>query len=125
MTIGASIVLAFLLTLLVVQTGWLFGKAHAHTLKIKELEARLARASKENDVLLDSISSLSINNARLDERIDMLEDRIKEMDKKIDDSAQAQEEAAAAIAKQIEKKWDNGLQNMLAWNPFGDGSEGN
>jgi uncharacterized protein YlxW (UPF0749 family) len=125
MTIGASIVLAFLLTLLVGQTGWLFGKAHAHTLKIKELEARLARASKENDVLIDSISSLSINNARLDERIDMLEDRIKEMDKKIDDSAQAQEEAAAAIAKQIEKKWDNGLQNMLAWNPFGDGSEGN
>ena len=125
MTIGASIFLAFALTALVGLTGWLFGKDHAHTLKIEELEAKLVRISKEHEVLIDSISSLSINNARLDERINMLEDRIKEMDKKIGDSAQAQEEAAAAIAKQIEKKWDNGLQNMLAWNPFGDGSEGN
>ena len=88
-------------------------------------EERYRESEKEIELLLNHVSSLTMEAARHKERIDMLEDRIKEMDKKIDDAAQVQEEAAAAIAKQIEKKWDNGLQNMLAWNPFDVGSEGN
>jgi hypothetical protein len=93
--------------------------------KIKLLEAKCSGAEKVIEALLDTDSKLTMNVVRLDERANMTEDKLKLIEKKIDDSAQAQEEAAAAIAKQIEKKWDNGLQNMLAWNPFGDGSEGN
>ena len=37
--------------------------------------------------------------------------------------AEEQEEAASRIAEQIEKKWDTGLQKMLAWDPFSAKSE--
>lgn len=117
MTIGASIVLAFLLAALVGQTGWLFGKAHAHTLKIEELATKLAHVSRENDALLDSISRLSIDNARLSERINMLEDKLSESESRI----------ATQVAEKVEKRWDAGLEKMMAWNPYdiGNGDGGN
>lgn len=113
MTIGASTVLAFLLTAMVGLTGWLFGKAHAHTLKIEELEAKLYRTTKEHEVLLDSISRLSIDNARLSEQINMLEDKLSESESRI----------ATQVAEKVEKRWDAGLEKMMAWNPYDIGNE--
>ena len=113
MTIGASTVLAFLLTAMVGLTGWLFCKAHAHTLKIEELATKLAHVSRENDALLDSISRLSIDNARLSERINMLEDKLSESESRI----------ATHVAEKVEKRWDAGLEKMMAWNPYDIGNE--
>ena len=113
MTIGASTVLAFLLTAMVGLTGWLFGKAHAHTLKIEELATKLAHVSRENDAMLDSISRLSIDNARLSERINMLEDKLSESESRI----------ATQVAEKVEKRWDAGLEKMMAWNPYDIGNE--
>lgn len=109
--------IAVLCTALVGLLGWLFGKAHVHTLKIKELEAKLVRTSKEHEVLLDSISRLSIDNARLSERINMLEDKLSESESRI----------ATQVAEKVEKRWDAGLEKMMAWNPYdiGNGDGGN
>lgn len=109
--------IAVLCTVLVGLSGWLFGKAHAHTLKIEEMEAKLVRTSKEHEVLLDSISRLSIDNARLSERINMLEDKLSESESRI----------ATQVAEKVEKRWDAGLEKMMAWNPYdiGNGDGGN
>lgn len=109
--------IAVLCTVLVGLSGWLFGKAHAHTLKIEEMEAKLVRTTKEHEVLLDSISRLSIDNARLSERINMLEDKLSESENRI----------ATQVAEKVEKRWDAGLEKMMAWNPYdiGNGDGGN
>ena len=108
-----SFAIGVLCTVLVGLSGWLFGKSHAHTLKIEELEAKLYRTTKEHEVLLDSISRLSIDNARLSERINMLEDKLSESDSRI----------AAQVAEKVEKRWDAGLEKMMAWNPYDIGNE--
>lgn len=112
-----AIAIAVLCTVLVGLSGWLFGKAHAHTLKIEELATKLAHVSRENDALLDSISRLSIDNARLSERINMLEDKLSESESRI----------ATQVAEKVEKRWDAGLEKMMAWNPYdiGNGDGGN
>lgn len=109
--------IAALCTVLVGLLGWLFGKAHAHTLKIEELANKLAHVSRETDALLDSISRLSIDNARLSERINMLEDKLSESESRI----------ATQVAEKVEKRWDAGLEKMMAWNPYdiGNGDGGN
>jgi len=112
-----SFAIAVLCTVLVGLSGWLFGKAHVHTLKIEELANKLAHVSRENDALLDSISRLSIDNARLSERINMLEDKLSESESRI----------ATQVAEKVEKRWDAGLEKMMAWNPYdiGNGDGGN
>lgn len=112
-----SFAIAALCTVLVGLSGWLFGKAHVHTLKIEELANKLAHVSRENDALLDSISRLSIDNARLSERINMLEDKLSESENRI----------ATQVAEKVEKRWDAGLEKMMAWNPYdiGNGDGGN
>lgn len=109
--------IAVLCTVLVGLSGWLFGKAHVHTLKIEELATKLAHVSRENDALLDSVSRLSIDNARLSERINMLEDKLSESESRI----------ATQVAEKVEKRWDAGLEKMMAWNPYdiGNGDGGN
>lgn len=109
--------IAVLCTVLVGLSGWLFGKAHAHTLKIEELATKLAHVSRENDAMLDSVSRLSIDNARLSERINMLEDKLSESESRI----------ATQVAEKVEKRWDAGLEKMMAWNPYdiGNGDGGN
>lgn len=109
--------IAVLCMVLVGLSGWLFGKAHAHTLKIEELATKLAHVSRENDAMLDSISRLSIDNARLSERINMLEDKLSESENRI----------ATQVAEKVEKRWDAGLEKMMAWNPYdiGNGDGGN
>lgn len=112
-----AVAIAVLCTVLVGLSGWLFGKAHAHTLKIEELATKLAHVIRENDALLDSISRLSIDNARLSERINMLEDKLSESESRI----------ATQVAEKVEKRWDAGLEKMMAWNPYdiGNGDGGN
>lgn len=123
-----NVLMMILISLCVVLTaisGWLFGRDRANRLDIEKLYDSVAQLAQDQAKLRKAISS-AVGMAETNrENIDSAFAQIKETDKKIDDAAQAQEEAAAAIAKQIEKKWDNGLQNMLAWNPFDVGSEGN
>lgn len=108
-----SFAIAVLCAVLVGLSGWLFGKAHVHTLKIEELANKLAHVSRENDALLDSISRLSIDNARLSERINMLENKLSESESRI----------ATQVAEKVEKRWDAGLEKMMAWNPYDIGNE--
>jgi hypothetical protein len=120
-----TMILISLCMVLTAISGWLFGRDRANRLDIEKLYDSVAQLAQDQAKLRNAISS-AVGMAETNrENIDSAFAQIKEVDKKIGDAAQAQEEAAAAIAKQIEKKWDNGLQNMLAWNPFDAGSEGN
>ena len=119
------IILISLCVVLTAISGWLFGRDRANRLDIEKLYDSVAQLARDQAKLRKTISSAVEMAETNRENIDSAFAQIKEVDKKIGDAAQAQEEAAAAIAKQIEKKWDNGLQNMLAWNPFDAGSEGN
>jgi methyl-accepting chemotaxis protein len=119
------IILISLCVVLTAISGWLFGRDCTNRLDIEKLYDSVAQLAQDQAKLRKAISS-AVGTAETNrENIDSAFAQIKEVDKKIGDAAQAQEEAAAAIAKQIEKRWDNGLQNMLAWNPFDAGSEGN
>lgn len=104
-------ILAFLCVALVALTGWLFGKERRHELDIEKLYDAVAQLAIDDAKIRDAITSAS----------DLSRNRYTDVIERINKAAQTQEEAAEAIAKDIEKKWDSGLQNMLAWNPFGRG----
>lgn len=90
--------------LLIALIGWEFGRARAMRLDIEKLYDLVSQLAREGATMRKGMAGV---------------------EKKIDGIAQSQEEAAEAIAKQVEKKWDSGLQNMLNWNPFDKGeSEG-
>ena len=108
--------------------------------KIESIETRLDGEDRELEMLLKVISDLSMDAARQKERADMLEDKIKELTKKtnamsdkvkeidkrnLDADKVAQEiiQRAEASAKEVEKQWNDGLQNMLGWNPFSTGND--
>lgn len=80
-----------------------------------KLEARLDRIDKEIELLLGNDSQLSTNAARLDERINMQEDKNEELYKKLDD---IENRVTANVAKKVEQRWDAGLEKMMAWNPY-------
>lgn len=110
--------------------------------EIDQLERQVSGVESEMEVLLDSISDLTMQSARQKERIDMLEDKNKELEKKLEEFGAkldeidkrnldaekvAQEiiQRAEESAKEVEKQWSDGLQNMLGWNPFsGDNAGG-
>jgi len=109
--------------------------------KIESIETRLDGEDRELEMLLKVISDLGMDAARQKERADMLEDKNKELEKKVkefsgkldeidkrnlDAEKVAQEiiQRAEESAKEVEKQWNDGLQNMLAWNPFGGNDAG-
>lgn len=81
-------------------------------------------AEKEIGLLFNNVSSLSIQIATQKERIDMLEDSNKELKGKLEN---AEAHVAAQVAEKVEKRWDAGLEKMMAWNPYdiGNGDGGN
>jgi len=103
--------------------------------EIDQLERQYNGVAREMEVLLDSISNLTMQAARISERADMFEDKNKELEKQLkefgtkldeidkrnlDAEKVAQEiiQRAEESAKEVEKQWSDGLQNMLGWNPF-------
>lgn len=109
--------------------------------KIDIHETKLDAQDRELEMLLKVISDLGMDAARQKERADMLEDKSKELEKKLgefgtkldeidkrnlDAEKVAQEiiQRAEESAKEVEKQWNDGLQNMLAWNPFGGNDAG-
>jgi len=106
MTIGI-IFLCTIDVLLIALTGLEFGRMRAMRLDIEKL--------------YDAISQLAHDYAKSKKNAENFSKAINELNGKIDAAAKTQEEAAEAIGKQLEKKWDAGLQNMLSWNPFGKG----
>ena len=108
--------------------------------KIESIETRLDGEDRELEMLLKVISDLGMDAARQKERADMLEDKIKELTKKTDAMSDKVKEIdernldaenvakeiiqrAEASAKEVEKQWNDGLQNMLGWNPFNAGND--
>ncbi len=109
--------------------------------KIDIHETKLDAQDRELEMLLKVISDLGMDAARQKERADMLEDKSKELEKKLgefgtkldeidkrnlDAEKVAQEiiQRAEESAKEVEKQWNDGLQNMLGWNPFGTNETG-
>lgn len=109
--------------------------------KIESIETRLDGEDRELEMLLKVISDLGMDAARQKERADMLEDKNKELEKKVeefsgkldeidkrnldaDKVAQEIIQRAEASAKEVEKQWNDGLQNMLGWNPFNPNDAG-
>jgi cell division septum initiation protein DivIVA len=109
--------------------------------EIDRFERQVSGVEREMEVLLDSISDLTMQAARQKERADMLEDKNEELEKKLEEfgvkldeidkrnldaEKVAQEiiQRAEESAKEVEKQWNNGLQNMLGWNPFGTNDAG-
>lgn len=110
--------------------------------RIDDLETGLDGIDRELEVLLNAISDIGMESARQKERADILEDKNKELEKKLkqygvkldeidkrnlDAEKVAQEiiQRAEESAKEVEKQWNDGLQNMLGWNPFsGDNAGG-
>lgn len=110
--------------------------------RIDDLETRLDGIDRELEVLLNAISDIGMESARQKERADILEDKNKELEKKLkqygvkldeidkrnlDAEKVAQEiiQRAEESAKEVEKQWNDGLQSMLGWNPFsGDNAGG-
>ena len=109
--------------------------------KIDIHETKLDGQDRELEMLLKVISDLGMDAARQKERADMLEDKNKELQKKVeafsgkldeidkrnlDAEKVAQEiiQRAEESAKEVEKQWSDGLQNMLGWNPFGTNDTG-
>lgn len=108
--------------------------------KIDIHETKLDAQDRELEMLLKVISDLGMDAARQKERADMLEDKNKELEKKVEEFGTkldeidkrnldaekvAQEiiQRAEESAKEVEKQWSDGLQNMLGWNPFGTGND--
>ena len=108
--------------------------------KIESIETRLDGEDRELEMLLKVISDLGMDAARQKERADMLEDKNKELEKKVEEFGAKLDEIdkrnldadkvakeiiqrAEASAKEVEKQWNDGLQNMLGWNPFGTGND--
>ena len=108
--------------------------------KIESIETRLDGEDRELEMLLKVISDLGMDAARQKERADMLEDKNKELEKKVeefgakldeidkrnldaDKVAQEIIQRAEASAKEVKKQWNDGLQNMLGWNPFSTGND--
>jgi predicted RNase H-like nuclease (RuvC/YqgF family) len=109
--------------------------------KIDIHETKLVGQDRELEMLLKVISDLGMDAARQKERADMLEDKSKELEKKLgefgtkldeidkrnlDAEKVAQEiiQRAEESAKEVEKQWNDGLQNMLGWNPFNPNDAG-
>ena len=108
--------------------------------KIESIETRLDGEDRELEMLLKVISDLGMDAARQKERADMLEDKNKELEKKVEEFGTKLDEIdkrnldadkvakeiiqrAEESAKEVEKQWNDGLQNMLGWNPFGTGND--
>lgn len=109
--------------------------------KIDAHETRLDGEDRELEMLLNVISDLGMDAARQKERVEMLEDKNEELEKKLEEfgvklneidernldaEKVAQEiiQRAEESAKEVEKQWNDGLQNMLGWNPFGGNDAG-
>ena len=109
--------------------------------KIESIETRLDGEDRELEMLLKVISDLGMDAARQKERADMLEDKNKELEKKVEEFSGKLDEIdkrnldadkvakeiiqrAEASAKEVEKQWNDGLQNMLGWNPFNPNDAG-
>lgn len=109
--------------------------------KIESIETRLDGEDRELEMLLKVISDLGMDAARQKERADMLEDKNKELEKKVEEFGTKLDEIdkrnldadkvakeiiqrAEASAKEVEKQWNDGLQNMLVWNPFSTNDAG-
>ena len=109
--------------------------------KLDAHETRLDGEDRELEMLLKVISDLGMDAARQKERIEMLEDKNEELEKKLEEFGTkldeidkrnldaekvAQEiiQRAEESAKAVEKQWNDGLQNMLGWNPFGTNDTG-
>ena len=109
--------------------------------KIESIETRLDGEDRELEMLLKVISDLGMDAARQKERADMLEDKNKELEKKVEEFGAKLDEIdkrnldadkvakeiiqrAEESAKEVEKQWNDGLQNMLGWNPFNPNDAG-
>ena len=109
--------------------------------KIESIEIRLDGEDRELEMLLKVISDLGMDAARQKERADMLEDKNKELEKKVEEFSGKLDEIdkrnldadkvakeiiqrAEESAKEVEKQWNDGLQNMLGWNPFNGNEAG-
>lgn len=109
--------------------------------KLDAHETRLDGVDRELEMLLKVISDLGMDAARQKERADMLEDKNEELEKKLEEFGAKLDETdkrnldaekvaqeiiqrAEESAKAVEKQWNDGLQNMLGWNPFGGNDTG-
>lgn len=109
--------------------------------KSESIETRLDGEDRELEMLLKVISDLGMDAARQKERADMLEDKNKELEKKVEEFGAKLDEIdkrnldadkvakeiiqrAEESAKEVEKQWNDGLQNMLGWNPFNPNDAG-
>ena len=96
--------------------------------EIDRLNRRIDGVERELEVHLNSISSLSANAARvngLKNRADVLEERVDSLEDKLSESVNNIE---SRVAEKMEKRWDTGLEKMMAWNPYltmGSDGEGN
>jgi FtsZ-binding cell division protein ZapB len=133
------IITCSLLVVLIAMNGWLFGRDRTNRLDIEKLYEAVAQLTKETAALRRSCGSLSdaidraAENLQLDtrsaiKRTTELAEKVQELEKRsLDAQAVADEitKRAEEAARNVEKQWDQGLQNMLGWNPFGSGeSEG-
>jgi predicted Holliday junction resolvase-like endonuclease len=86
--------------------------------EIDRLNRRIDGVERELEVHLNSISSLSANAARvngLKNRADVLEERVDSLEDKLSESVNNIE---SRVAEKMEKRWDTGLEKMMAWNPY-------
>lgn len=86
--------------------------------EIDRLNRRIDGVERELEVHLNSISSLSANAARvngLKNRADVIEERVGELEDKLSESVNNIE---SRVAEKMEKRWDTGLEKMMAWNPY-------
>jgi len=132
------IITCSMLVVLIAMNGWLFGRDRANRLDIEKLYDAAAQLTKEYAYLRNSVRALSTSlnseseNVRLDmrsaeKRTTELAEKVQELEKRsLDAQAVADEitKRAEEAARNIEKQWDHGLQNMLGWNPFGGNDTG-
>lgn len=107
-----------LCVVLIAMCGWLFGKVKMLDNEIEKLSNNNSALGHAQDRFNNNITSISLKVARLNEITDDQHEEIEKIKKSVETFGATQEEAAEKIAKQIEKKWDDGLQSMLAWSPF-------
>jgi len=131
------IITCSLSVVLIAMNGWLFGRDRANRLDIEKLYDAAAQLTKEYADLRNSVRALSslLNSESENMRLDMrsaekrtteLASKVQELEKQsLDAQAVADEIARRAeeAARTVEKQWDQGLQNMLGWNPFGGSGE--
>lgn len=103
---------------LIAMCGWLFGKVKMLDVEIERLSKNNSNLGHAQDRFNNNITSIALKVARLNEITDDQHEEIEKIKKSVETFGATQEEAAEQIAKQIEKKWDDGLQSMLAWSPF-------